>query len=88
MGSRRGRNRSTARPGEAGQAAKGRGLALGNGFIDGFGVVCQPAEKHAVGGKLRRSEFGMAFDEKPIIVHRHFQTYINLERVDPSKTII
>ena len=32
-----------------------------------------PQKKHAVGCKFRRAQFGVAFNEEAVVIHRHFE---------------
>jgi hypothetical protein len=47
--------------------------ALGDGLVDGLGVMGHAAEEHTVGGKFARSQLGVFFDEKAVVVERHLE---------------
>ena len=53
--------------------AGSRCLRLGNGFIDGFGIMGQTAEKYPVHRKIRWRQLDMGFGKKPFVIDRHLE---------------
>ena len=61
--------------GQQGHGPRGGGLGLGDGLLDGFGIVGQAGQENAFRGEVHRPQLGVRFDQKAFGVDRYLEFF-------------